>query len=137
MATGHPVSFRLDGKVLKQLERRARELGTNRTALAERYLREGVRMDEHPAIVFRDGLGGRRAALGGTRLDVWQVVDTVRKSVDVDEAAEYLNVPVAKVRAAMRYYSAFKTEVDQWARRARERAETEEQGWRREQEVNA
>jgi uncharacterized protein (DUF433 family) len=135
VANGLPVSFRLDGKVLRHLERRARDIGTNRTALAERYLREGVRMDEHPLIVFRDGVAGRRPALAGTRLDVWQVVETVRASAGVEEAAEYLDVPVAKVRAAMRYYSAFKTEVDQWARRMRERAEAEEQAWRREREV--
>jgi hypothetical protein len=37
----------------------------------------------------------------------------------------------------MRYYAAFKGEVDQWARRMRERADAEEQAWRREQEVLA
>lgn len=105
--------------------------------LAERYLREGVRMDEHPLIVFREGLGGRRPALAGTRLDVWQVVDTVRASDGVEEAAEYLDVPASKVHAAMRYYAAYKSEVDQWARRMRERADAEEQTWRREQEVLA
>ena len=134
---GRPVSFRLDAAVLGDLERRARDLGISRTALAERYLREGVRMDEHPLIAFRDGLGGRRPALFGTRLDVWQVVETVRAEGGVDEAADYLAVPAAKVRAAMRYYAAFEDEIDEWARRAGERAEAEEQVWRREQEVLA
>jgi uncharacterized protein (DUF433 family) len=137
MANARPVSFRLDAAVLRQLARRARDLGTNRTALAERYLREGLRMDEHPLIVFREGLGGRRPALVGTRLDVWQVVETVRTSGELEEAAEYLGVPAAKVHAAMRYYAAFKTEVDEWTRRMRERAKAEEQAWRRELEVLA
>jgi uncharacterized protein (DUF433 family) len=132
-----PVSFRFDGKVLKHLKRRARDLGTNRTVLAERYLREGLRMDEHPLIVFREGIGGRRPALAGTRLDVWQVVETARASGGVDEAAEYLDLPAWKVHAAMRYYAAFKGEIDQWARRMRERADAEEEAWRREQEVLA
>jgi uncharacterized protein (DUF433 family) len=136
MAT-EPVSFRLDNEVLKHLDRRARDLGTNRTVLAERYLREGLRIDEHPLIVFREGLGGRRPALAGTRLDVWQVVESVRASGGVEEAAEYLDVPASKVHAAMRYYAAFKAEVDQWARRTRERADAEEQAWKREQEVLA
>lgn len=137
MASARPVSFRLDAAVLRHLERRARDLGTNRTVLAERYLREGLRMDEHPLITFREGLGGRRSAVAGTRLDVWQVVETVRESDGVEEGAKYLNVPVAKVRAAMRYYAAFKREVDDWTRRMRERADEEEQAWRREQEVLA
>jgi uncharacterized protein (DUF433 family) len=135
MANGRPVSFRLDEELFGHLERRARDLGTNRTALAERYLREGLRVDEHPLIAFRDGLGGRRPALVGTRLDVWQVVETVRTSGGVEEAADYLDVPAAKVRAAMRYYASFKGEVDEWAGRMRERAEAEEHAWRREQEV--
>jgi uncharacterized protein (DUF433 family) len=135
MANARPVSFRLDGELLGHLERRARDLGTNRTALVERYLREGLRVDGHPLIAFRDGLGGRRPALVGTRLDVWQVVETVRTSGGVEEAADYLDVPAGKVRAAMRYYASFKGEVDEWAGRMRERAEAEEQAWRREQEV--
>jgi uncharacterized protein (DUF433 family) len=137
MANGRPVSFRLDAQLLGDLERRAQHLGISRTALVERYLREGVRTDEHPLIAFREGLGGRRPALVGTRLDVWQVVETVRTEGGVEEAAEYLAVPAAKVRAAMRYYAAFKDEVDQWVRRARERAEAEERAWRTEQEILA
>jgi uncharacterized protein (DUF433 family) len=137
MANGRPVSFRLDAELLGDLERRAQELGISRTALVERYLREGVRTDEHPLIAFREGLGGRRPALVGTRLDVSQVVETVRTEGGVEEAAEYLAVPAAKVRAATRYYAAFKDEVDHWARRAGERAEAEEQAWRTEQEILA
>jgi uncharacterized protein (DUF433 family) len=137
MANGRPVSFRLDAELLGDLERRAQDLGISRTALVERYLREGVRTDEHPLIAFREGLGGRRPALVGTRLDVSQVVETVRTEGGVEEAADYLAVPAAKVRAAMHYYAAFKDEVDDWARRARERAEAEEQAWRTEQEILA
>jgi uncharacterized protein (DUF433 family) len=137
MAKTQPVSFRIDRNVLRELERRAKDLGTSRTALAERYLREGLRTDEHPLIVFREGLGGRRPALLGTRLDVWQVIETVRASGGVAEAAEYLDVPAAKVQAGMRYYAAFKDEVDEWAQRMRERTEADEQAWRREQEVLA
>src|SRR5687768_11953743 len=96
-------SVRVATPVLEDLERRAAEIAESRNALAERYLAEGVRTDEHPDIRFRDGALGRRPALAGTRLDVWQVIDTLRNSGNsVDETAAYFGIPADKVRAAVR-----------------------------------
>ena len=75
-----PRSFRFSDSVLASLQERARERGESANALAERYLDEGLRRDDHPLIGFREGAGGRRAALVGTRLDVSQVIDTLRES---------------------------------------------------------
>lgn len=95
-------------------------------------------MDEHPLIAFRSGAAGRRPAVAGTRLDVWQVVETVRANDgDARAAAEYLGIGEHRVRAAVRYYAANQDEVDAWAARMREFAEREEEVWRREQEVLA
>jgi hypothetical protein len=54
-------SARLDAGVVDRLERRGARLGLNKSRLAERYIDEGVRVDDHPGIVFRDGPIGRRA----------------------------------------------------------------------------
>jgi uncharacterized protein (DUF433 family) len=132
------ATFRLHADTLDHLERHARATGESRAALAERLLEEGLRLAEHPQIAFRDGALGRRPVLAGTRLDVSQVVETVRNSgKSIEEAAEYLAISPAKVRAARRYYSAYKDEIDAWIERAREAADREEQSWRREQEVLA
>jgi hypothetical protein len=64
-------SFRFSGETLRRLDERAHEIRETRTALAERYVEEGLRMDEHPGIGFADGPAGRRAILLGTGLDVW------------------------------------------------------------------
>lgn len=131
-------SVRVAANVFEELERRAAERPESRNALVERYIAEGVRMDEHPDIYFREGAFGRRAAIMGTRVDVSQVMDTVRSSDNsVDDAAEYLGVSVAKVRAAVRYYAAYRDEVDDFAARAGERAERAEDAWRAEQEILA
>jgi uncharacterized protein (DUF433 family) len=131
-------SVRVATPVLEDLERRAAELGASRNALAERYLLEGVRTDENPDIRFRDGALGRRPAIVGTRLDVWQVIDTLRSSGNsIDEAAEYLGIPAGKVRAAVRYYAAHRGEVDEFAARAAEIAERAEAEWRAEEEILA
>jgi uncharacterized protein (DUF433 family) len=133
-----PRSFRLSDSLLASLQERARERGESANAVAERYLEEGLRRDDHPLITFREGAAGRRAALAGTRLDVAQVIDTLRNSENsVDATAEYLEIPEQYVRAAVRYYADFRAEVDQWRDRILAIAEREEDAWRREQSVLA
>ena len=136
---GHrQFSVRVSAPTFEELERRRRELAESRNALTERYIAEGVKMDEHPDIYFREGALGRRAALIGTRLDVWQVMDTVRNSDNsAEEAAKYLGLPVSKVRAAVRYYAAYRDEVDELAAREIAVAERAEAAWRAEQELLA
>lgn len=125
-------SFRLETGLLEGLQRQARQSGESLTALAERYLDEGLRHEEHPLIVFRTGATGRRAALAGTRLDVAQVIDTVKHSGNsTHEAAEYLSIPEPWVRACVRYYTDFREEVEEWGERIRAVAEREEDAWRR------
>jgi len=133
-----PRSFRFPDSLLSSLQTRARERGESANSLAERYLVEGLRREDHPLIGFRDGAAGRRAALVGTRLDVSQVMDTLRESANsVDATAEYLDLPEQYVRAAVRYYADFRDEVDEWRERMRAIAEREEEAWRREQAVLA
>jgi uncharacterized protein (DUF433 family) len=131
-------SFRLTSAVAESLLRRSRQVGESANRLAERYIDEGLRMDEHPLITFRDGAGGRRPAIAGTRLDVWQVIETLRNSDNSPrEAAAYLEIPESAVRAAARYYAAFPEDVDAFAERMRESADREEALWRGEQALLA
>jgi uncharacterized protein (DUF433 family) len=132
-----PRSYRLPPTLIEDLERHARAVGLKVTSLVERYLSEGLRRDEHPLIVFRDGAAGRRAALVGTRLDVWQVLETTRAEGSPREAADYLGIPEAHVRACVRYYAFFKDEIDEWTERMHDAAEAEREAWEREQAVLA
>jgi uncharacterized protein (DUF433 family) len=133
-----PRSFRFPDTLLASLQGRARERGESANALLERYLDEGLRRDDHPLIVFREGAAGRRAALVGTRLDVAQVIDTLRESDNsVEAAAEYLGIPEQHVRAAVRYYADFRDEIDEWRERTRAIADRGEEAWRREQAILA
>jgi uncharacterized protein (DUF433 family) len=128
------IAFRVRPRTLERLRRRAQETGQTQTALAERYIDEGVRTDEHPLVYFRDGAAGRRPAVIGTRLDVWQVIETLRASEgSVDATAAYFELPLAKVQACLRYYADFPDEIDHWIERTRSIAAREEERWRREQ----
>lgn len=99
--------------VTDRLQQRARRAGTAPRTLAQRYVEEGMRHDDHPLIHFIDGPSGRRAALIGTGLDVWEVIATVRDNdSDPQEAADYLGIPRGLVEAAVSYYGDYREEID-------------------------
>ena len=69
---------------------------------------------------------------------MWQVINTVRASNgSVPEAAEYLDLRPAEVRACVSYYAEFQDEVDALAKQDQEFARQEQERWEREQEVLA
>ena len=129
-------SFRLTSSLVETLQERARRRGESANALAERLIDEGLRREEHPLIDFRDGAAGRRAAILGTRLDVSQVIDTLRASSNsVAETAAYFGIPEPWVQAAVRYYAAQPDEVERFAERVKATAGREHDLWERQQAV--
>jgi hypothetical protein len=103
-------------------------------------LDEGLRMADHPGIVFRSGPGGRRARLARGP-DVWEVVRVFRGAgsagAAADEAtawtAEVCGLEPAQVRVVLRYYAEYPDEIDTWLERLDEEASRAEAMWRREQ----
>jgi hypothetical protein len=138
MASGtQTFSARWNADVVSRLRRRSELAGTNKSRLAERYVDEGTRMDEHPGIVFRGGPTGRRAALAGGP-DLWEVLSTLksgkaRGEEAISATADLLSLTDAQVRTAVRYYGAFPEEVDDRIARNAEDADEAEAAWRREQ----
>src|SRR5215216_3772888 len=128
-------SLRMPPAVFDQIEARSRERGESKSRLAQRLIEEGLRLEAHPGIVFRDGPTGRRAALVHGP-DVWEIIPAIR-SLDVnseralDEAAESLGLTKHQIRAAVRYYAAYPEEIDARVRRNAERAERAEAEWQR------
>lgn len=102
-----PLSLRLPDATLDRLGARARSRSVAPRTLAQRYVEEGLRTDEHPLIRFVDGPAGRRPRLQGTGLDVWEAISVLRDNDgDEKEAAEYLTIPLGLVQAAGAYYGA-------------------------------
>jgi uncharacterized protein (DUF433 family) len=131
-AAKQPLTFRVPPRTLTHLKRRAHEAGQPQTALAARYVEEGLRMDEHPLVYFRDGVSGRRPALLGTRLDIADVIETLRQNDrSVERTAAYLELPADRIEAGLRYYADSGDEIDEWIDRARAIAEREEARWQR------
>lgn len=139
MASSELLSVRIDHGVATRL---AEHSGTReKSSLAKRYIEEGLRMDQHPGIVFRPGPAGRRPAIEGGP-DVWEVIRVVRNAPETGEeslaaAAEWLGLSPRKIEAAVRYYADFRNEVDAWIERVDREAAEAEAAWRRRQDALA
>ena len=134
-----PLSIRLSERALARLEIGARRRGEPKSRIAERLIDEGLRMEEHPGIVFRDGPTGRRAALAGGP-DVWEVIEAVigtgLKGEDaIAEAAAWGNLSPAHVTLAVRYYGEYREEIDARIESNRQEAERQRRAWERAQEA--
>lgn len=135
--TARQFSARWSSDVLDRLQRRSEQAGISRSRLAERYVDEGTRMDEHPGICYRGGPTGRRAGLIGGP-DVWELMQALREGkakgdAAVTETAELLDLTEAQVRTAVRYYAAYPEDVDERIRLHLEEADAAEELWKREQ----
>jgi hypothetical protein len=112
------LPIRIGEETLRTLRERSRRSGEPLARLAERYIEEALRADRHPGIMFRDGPAGRRAVvIGGP--DVWEIVGAIRNMPERGEArvpalAERLGISENKVRVAIRYYSEYPDEIDDW-----------------------
>lgn len=131
-------SIRWHQRTLDEARARSEKAGIAFNALTERYVIEGLRMDQHPLIYFGDGAAGRRPTLMGTRLDVAQVISTIRQNDNsVQEAAEYLRLPASHVEACVTYYLDYQDEIDASIEHDAEDAAAAEISWRRRQQIFA
>jgi hypothetical protein len=106
-------TLRLAPGMRQRLTKSAQRAGLPERTLAQRYLEEGLRHDAHPLIQFIDGPSGRRASLIRCGLDIWEVIATVRDNDgSIVQAAEYLEIPVGLIEAAIAYYAEYRDEID-------------------------
>lgn len=126
-----PLSARLAHETLERLARSARRKGVPRSALVQGYVEEGLRMEEHPGIVFVDGPAGRRPALRRGP-DVWEVVSTLKANEgSVRATAEVLAIAEPQLRIALGYYADHAQEIDDWIHANEEESARAEAAWRR------
>lgn len=127
------LSVRLDDDAFQRLDAESRRSRRTRSEIAKQLLEEGLRMEQHPGIVFRSGPCGRRPGLIGGP-DVWEVVRGVVGG-GAGEASARTGLRRDQVSTALRYYAEHEGEVDEWIRRVDDEAEQAETRWRREQEL--
>ncbi|HEX9552906.1 MAG TPA: hypothetical protein VF983_06840 [Streptosporangiaceae bacterium] len=136
-----PLSIRFDDRLLARLRRRANATSGTTSALAQRLIDEGLRMADHPGVIFKDGPSGRRAALAYGP-DVWEIVKFLREIDErgpaaLDAAAEVLAIDASRIAIAMSYYTAFPDEIDAEIADADDASARAEEAWRVQQRLIA
>lgn len=143
MARSTPRSIRFDAEVDAHLRAYvAARPGLSASAAANRLIDEGLRMADHPAIVFRDGPMGRRAVVVSGP-DVWEIVRAVKSArahesdlhsdATVTLVVDNTGASARHVRAAIRYWSQFPDEIDAQIELADHAEQQALDAWRREQ----
>jgi hypothetical protein len=137
-----PLSIRFDAALLERLKRRATStVGSSTSTLAQRLIDEGLRMADHPGVIFKDGPSGRRAALAFGP-DIWEVI-TFLHEVDergpaaLDAAAEVFAVDASRIAVAVSYYGDYRAEIDAEIDNAEEASARAEEAWRVQQQLIA
>src|SRR6202046_2800387 len=137
-----PLSIRFSPSLLARLRHRASAMtGSNMSALAQRLIDEGLRMADHPGVVFKAGPSGRRAALAYGP-DIWEIVKFLREVDErgpaaLDAAAEVLAVDANRIAAAVSYYGDYRDEIDAEIADADEASARAEDAWRAERDLIA
>jgi hypothetical protein len=120
--------------------------GLSLSAAANLLVDEGLRMAEHPGIVFRDGPAGRRAGLA-VGPDIWEVMRAVKSArsaepeLDEEEllalVSDNSGVALVKVRTAVSYWANYPAEIDACIAAAQDAEAVAEMAWRRERDLLA
>ncbi len=91
----------------------AEETGQDVSGLAAEMLTEAIKMRRVPGILFADGPTGRRARIGGTGIEVFEVIDRYElvghDRLRLQELFDWL--APHQISAAIAYYEAFPDEI--------------------------
>jgi hypothetical protein len=107
------VSGTVSRETLEYLESIALNEGRSIEEIAGRAVDEYVRSMRFPGIRFVGSTRyGRKAVVEGAPA-VWSIVFTTRNhGMDLKKTAEFLQIPVEKVKQALEYYAAYPDETD-------------------------
>jgi sarcosine oxidase gamma subunit len=137
-----PVSIRFSTPLLDRLRQRAQAMtGASVAGLAQRLIDEGLRMSDHPGVIFKDGPTGRRAALAYGP-DIWEVIKFLREVDErgpaaLDAAAEVFAVDASRISTAVSYYGDYAEEIDAEVAEADVASTQAEHAWRIQQQLIA
>jgi hypothetical protein len=137
-----PLSIRFSTPLLERLRHRAQAMtGASVAGLAQRLIDEGLRMADHPGVIFKEGPTGRRAALAYGP-DVWEVIKFLREVDErgpaaVDAAAEAFGIDASRISTAISYYGDYQEEIDAEIAEADAASAHAEQAWRVQQQLIA
>ena len=111
---GVQKSLRLPAETTKEIEQMAKETGQDFSNVTKDLLQEAIKMRRCPGILFAEGIGGRRARVAGTGIEVWEVIAAYKGMKEdfkrFQKAYHWLSAE--QLKAALGYYTLYPKEID-------------------------
>ena len=109
-------SLRVPQELDREIRRELKRSGIKEwSAGVIQLITEALQMRRAPGIVFVDSPSGRRAVIGGTGIDVWEIVATWQSVAKDFERlrAVYDWLPESQLRAALGFYRLYPKEIEE------------------------
>lgn len=140
MSSRH-LSIRITESSFNELKSRSVRRKETVSDTARQLIEEGLRMQAHPGIVFRESVHGRLASLANAEF-VWMAIAAFPKwdeewDVRSTELVGGSALTASQIWTAQKYYAEYPEEIDERIRANEEAAEQGYAEWLRRQPVHA
>jgi hypothetical protein len=136
-----PTNVRFPEAVDKRLADYARQAGAKKSTVVVSAVREWLRMQAHPGVVFVATVNGERRAALSVGPQIWTVAEAwLQHDKDEREAvavAEAIGLTVADVENALAYWADYQDEIDELIRRHRASQDEALAAWQRRRILDA
>ena len=136
-----PTNVRFPDAVDKGLADYARQAGAKKSTVVVGAVREWLRMQAHPGVVFVAAVGGERHAALSVGPQVWTVAEAWLQH-DKDErtpavVADALGLTAVDVESALAYWADYQEEIDDLISRHRASQDEALAAWERRRALDA
>jgi hypothetical protein len=136
-----PTNVRFPDAVNQGLADYARQTGAKKSTVVVSAVREWLRMQAHPGVVFVATVTGERRAALSAGPQVWTVAEAWLQHDKDDRTAavvaDALGLPDADVETALAYWADYKDEIDELISRHYASQDEELAAWERRQALDA
>jgi hypothetical protein len=136
-----PTNVRFPDAVDRSLAEYARMAGAKKSSVVVSAVREWLRMQAHPGIVFVTAVSGERRAALAVGPQVWTVAEAWQQHEQAERTsaavADALGLTVADVEAALSYWADYREEIDDLVDRHHASQDEALAAWERRRALNA
>jgi hypothetical protein len=136
-----PTNVRFPGQVDRSLSEYARQTGAKKSTIVVGAVREWLRMQAHPGIVFVTAVTGERRAALAVGPQVWTVAESwlqhERDERTAAAVADALGLSVTDVETALAYWADSREEIDELIERHHASQDEALAAWERRRALDA
>lgn len=135
-----PTNVRFPGDVDRDLAAYARRTDAKKSTIVVGAMREWLRMQAHPGIIFVATINGERRAALANGVPVWTIAQSWQQHERADRnpevVADALGLSVPEIETALRYWADYRDEIDELVTRHEASQDEALASWERRRELD-